>query len=86
METRGSVLLVDDEERILKTLSRALRDDGHDVVVASSGERALALLNERGFDLLVVDHRMPKLSGLELIRKVVDTDMDDAADAQRPAS
>ena len=85
METRGSVLLVDDEERILKTLSRALRDDGHDVVVASSGERALALLNERCFDLLVVDHRMPKLSGLELIRKVVDTDMDDAADAQRPA-
>ena len=72
METRGSVLLVDDEERILKTLSRALRDDGHDVVVASSAERALALLTERDFDLLVVDNRMPKLSGLELIRKIVD--------------
>lgn len=72
METRGSILLVDDEERILKTLSRALRDDGHDVVVASSGDRALALLDERDFDLLVVDNRMPKLSGLELIRKIVE--------------
>ena len=80
MKNTECILLVDDEERILKTLSRALRDDGHDVVVASSGVRALALLNERDFDLLVVDNRMPKLSGLELIRKVAES-----SDTQRPA-
>ena len=70
METRGSILLVDDEERLLKTLGRALRDEGHEVSVASSGLRARAMLDERGFDLLIVDHRMPELTGLELIREL----------------
>ena len=37
---RGSILLVDDEEKILKRLGRALRDDGHDVVEASSAREA----------------------------------------------
>jgi two-component system response regulator AtoC len=68
---RGSVLLVDDEEGILKTLGRALREDGHEVVATPSpadGERFLA---ERAFDVLVVDHRMPGKTGLELIRGLV---------------
>lgn len=55
----------------MKTLGRALRDDGHEVVVISSGEGALDLLNERDFDLLVLDNRMPGLSGLDVIRKLV---------------
>jgi DNA-binding NtrC family response regulator len=67
---RGSILLVDDEERILKTLGRALRDEGHDVYVTSSARKALSLLSERSFDLLVVDNRMPEVSGLELIREL----------------
>ena len=55
----GNILLVDDEERILKRLGRALRDDGHDVTVSASSTRARSMLNERSFDLLVVDNRMP---------------------------
>ncbi len=82
MATRGAILLVDDEERILKTLSRALRDDGHEVVVTDNGKSALALLGERDFDLLVVDNRMPGLSGLELIRKLVNPSSE--GDADRP--
>jgi DNA-binding NtrC family response regulator len=65
---RGSILLVDDEERILKTLSRALKDEGHDVFVTSSATKARELLSERSFDVLIVDNRMPQVSGLELIR------------------
>jgi two-component system response regulator AtoC len=64
---RGSILLVDDEERILKTLGRALRDDGHDVVTTSSASEAARLLAERPFDVLVVDHRMPGRTGLDLV-------------------
>ncbi len=67
---RGSILLVDDEERILKTLGRALRDEGHDVYVTSSAKKAQSLLTERSFDLLVIDNRMPEVSGLELIREL----------------
>jgi two-component system, NtrC family, response regulator AtoC len=67
---RGSVLLVDDEEKILKRLGRALRDDGHDVVEASSAREAQRHLADRPFDLFVVDNVMPGMSGLELLRDV----------------
>ena len=66
----GSVLLADDEERILKTLGRALREEGHEVVATTSALEARRLLAERPFDLFVVDHRMPERTGLELIRDI----------------
>jgi len=68
---RGSILLVDDEEKILKALSRALRDAGHEVVDTSSAREAQRLLAERSFDVVLVDNVMPQLSGLELIREYV---------------
>jgi DNA-binding NtrC family response regulator len=64
----GSILLADDEEGILKTLGRALREDGHQVTATTSAAEAARLLSERPFDVLVVDHRMPGRTGLELIR------------------
>jgi DNA-binding NtrC family response regulator len=72
VDPRGTILLVDDEEKILKTLGRALRDDGHEVVTASSAADALRRLMERAFDLLIADHRMPDRTGLELIGEVVE--------------
>jgi DNA-binding NtrC family response regulator len=66
----GSVLLVDDEERILKNLSRALRDEGHEVVTTTRSDDVLRLLGERPFDLLVIDNRMPRKTGLEVLREV----------------
>jgi len=70
---RGSILLADDEEKILKRLGRALRDEGHDVVEASSAREAQRLLSERQFDLFVVDNLMSGMTGLELIREVAAT-------------
>ena len=52
----GAVLLVDDEEKILKRLGRALRDQGHDVVEAGSAREAQRQLAQRPFDLLVFDN------------------------------
>ncbi len=72
-DIRGSILLVDDEEKILKALGRALRDAGHRVVDTSSPRDAQRLLAEGAFDLLLVDNVMPELSGLELIREYVKT-------------
>jgi DNA-binding NtrC family response regulator len=65
---RGSILLADDEEGILKTLGRALREEGHQVTATTSAAEASRLLAERPFDVLVVDHRMPGRTGLEIIR------------------
>ena len=70
---RGSILLVDDEEKILKRLGRALRDEGHEVVEASSAREAQRQLTERQFDLFVIDNVMPGMTGLELIREVAAT-------------
>jgi DNA-binding NtrC family response regulator len=67
----GSVLLVDDEAKLRQALARALVEDGHDVVPTGSPREALRLLNERPFDLLVIDNLMPELSGLEVIRQIV---------------
>jgi DNA-binding NtrC family response regulator len=71
MDPRGTILLVDDEEKILKTLGRALRDDGHEVTTATRAAEAQKLLAERAFDVLIVDHRMPDRTGLELIGDLV---------------
>jgi len=80
MDPRGSILLVDDEEKILKALGRALRDEGHEVVAASGAREAQRLLAGRPFDLLVVDNRMPEKTGLELIRELASS----TAESERP--
>ena len=54
--THGSILLADDEEKILKRLGRALRDEGHEVVEATTIREAQRHLREHSFDLLVVDN------------------------------
>src|SRR6476646_5266237 len=74
--SRGSILLVDDEEKILKSLGRALREAGHAGVDTASPREAQRLLVERPFDVLVVDNMMPELSGLDLIREYVGTTAD----------
>jgi DNA-binding NtrC family response regulator len=67
---RGAVLVLDDEEKILKRLGRALREEGHDVVEAGSPREAQKQLTQRAFDLFVVDNVMPGMTGLELLRDV----------------
>jgi two-component system NtrC family response regulator len=71
MSLRGSILLVDDEEKILKALGRALREAGHEVIESRSPRDAQRLLAERAFDVLLVDNVMPQLTGLDLIREFV---------------
>ena len=66
---RGSILLVDDEEKILKALGRALREARHEVIETNCPTEAQRLLAMRPFDVVIVDNVMPKLSGLDLIRE-----------------
>jgi DNA-binding NtrC family response regulator len=77
----GSILLADDEEKILKTLGRALRDDGHEVVTALNAKEAARLLAERSFDLLIIDFLMPDRTGLDVIRDLAAG----TPEAERPA-
>lgn len=62
------ILVVDDEAAIRKALVTLLTAAGHDVSTASSGEEGLASLAEREVDLVLVDMRMPGMSGLEMLQ------------------
>ena len=71
--SNGSILLVDDEEKILKRLGRSLRDEGHEVVEATTIREAQQQLAQRAFDLMVVDNVMPGMTGLDFIRELAQT-------------
>ena len=64
------ILLADDEQSILTLLSYPLRQDGYDVVRASSGAEALERFAESEFDLVVLDVMMPSVDGLEVCRRM----------------
>src|SRR4029453_5211973 len=70
MSATGSILLVDDEEKILKTLGRALRTEGHRVVESGSAREAKRVFSA-SFDVLILENLMPGPPGLELIRELV---------------
>ncbi len=68
----GSVLVVDDEPRILSALRRTLERDGWEVLTAESPREALQHLERRPVDLILSDHKMPGMSGLEFLRRAAD--------------
>ena len=73
-ERRPRVLVVDDEPSILELLSRGLSSAEYEVDVASNGPLALECVNERVYDLLITDLRMPGMSGLNVIREARNAD------------
>ncbi|MBJ6765811.1 response regulator [Myxococcaceae bacterium JPH2] len=64
------VLVADDEPAVLEVLSQVVEDLGHDVVQARDGEEALGLARARSPHLVVTDHVMPRMSGVELCRRM----------------
>ncbi|MGH2996305.1 MAG: response regulator [Gaiellaceae bacterium] len=70
METRHTVLLVDDEESIQKLLGFSLEKAGYRVVRARDGEEALARFRGEPVDLVVLDLMLPKVDGLDVCRRL----------------
>jgi two-component system response regulator FlrC len=64
------ILVADDEPGLREFVSDALELDSHTVVTAKDGREAAKLLDERGFDLVITDLKMPGMTGLDLLRKV----------------
>ncbi|MCL4524698.1 MAG: response regulator [Acidobacteria bacterium] len=65
-----SVLVVDDELLTLRTINRALSEEGFDVFVAIDGEKALEVFREEKPDLVLVDIVLPGLDGIEVLREI----------------
>jgi CheY-like chemotaxis protein len=70
--SRGKILVADDEDLVLSMLSSALSSQGYQVSCARDGQEALDIFLAKKFPiaLVLLDHSMPKLSGLELYTKI----------------
>ncbi len=64
------VLIIEDEESIRLLLRYDLKAAGYEVELAEDGETGLEMALSRSYDVLIVDWMLPRLSGLELVRKV----------------
>jgi len=72
-EMAKKILVIDDEELIIKSLVKLLTKSGFDVFIAKNGQDALAMIEcEELFDLLLVDIRMPGMDGVETVRAIND--------------
>ena len=69
-EMEAKVLLVDDEEEFLETLSSRLEMRGLKVSAVTSGEQAVTEAKEQEYDAIVVDLSMPGIDGLETLRRI----------------
>src|SRR2546430_12289419 len=64
------ILVVDDDKGILITLRSSLEQNGYVVYSAESGEEALEVFAQHRIDLIVLDLKLPDISGLEVCKKV----------------
>jgi len=65
-----SILVVDDEELTIRTISRALRQDGFEVLTAASGEEAVKVFHDQKPDITLLDIVLPGIDGVEVLRQV----------------
>ena len=64
------VILIEDETNIRSMYAEILKDEGYDVVEISEGKEGLDVLKEGKWDLLLLDIMLPKLDGVELLKKL----------------
>ncbi len=64
-----TILIVDDEESVRKSLADVMRDEGYDVVTAASGREGIDLLSESHPSLALLDIAMPEMDGIEVLRR-----------------
>jgi DNA-binding NtrC family response regulator len=66
------ILIVDDEERMRHLISIMLERQGHRVAQAGDGVEALALVEERPFDMVIADIKMPRMDGMALMTRITE--------------
>jgi DNA-binding NtrC family response regulator len=72
----AKVLLVDDEDDFVKVLAERLEVRGLQVLTANCGRKAIEMVGEQGFDIIVLDLAMPGMDGLETLKAIKDHDPD----------
>jgi len=75
MNKETKILLVEDEKHLAKGLSFNLKKEGYQVTVAEDGLAALDCLREDSFDMMILDLMLPKMGGMEVVKKVRETNI-----------
>jgi len=70
MAKKSSILVVDDEDALRSVLSNELINEGYDVRTASDGDEAIVELNKAQFDLVLLDIKMPRVNGFEVLKHI----------------
>ena len=68
----ATLLIIDDEKAIRKTLSEILTIEGYTIEEAADGEEGLRKFKEKTFDAVLCDIKMPKIDGLEFLQKATE--------------
>ncbi len=68
------ILIVEDEIQIAEPLRKNFLEEGHHAMIANNGEEALKLVDKIQFDVIVLDWKMPKMSGIEVCKKLRDAE------------
>ena len=68
--SQGKILAIDDEKNIRHLISNEFSLEGFEVVTAASGEEGLKLFNSRMFDMVLLDIKLPRLSGIEILMQM----------------
>ncbi|ACI21905.1 sigma-54-dependent transcriptional regulator [Thermodesulfovibrio yellowstonii] len=71
---KGKILIIDDEVGILDTVSGILEDEGYTTLTAKDAETAIEILDKEDVDLVFLDVWLPKMSGIEAIKKIKEKD------------
>ena len=76
MDNNGKkIVVVEDEAHLAKGLQFNLEREGYRVTLVDNGQSALDLLGKEEFDLMILDIMLPKVSGLEVARRIRKTNM-----------
>ena len=67
---KGRILIVDDEPIVLRSCQRILRGEDYEIDVCGDGLSALGMINENDYDVLILDIKMPRMDGIEVLRRV----------------
>jgi DNA-binding response OmpR family regulator len=70
------ILLVEDERRVASFISRALRENSYAVDLAETGEKAIAMAARKPYDSILLDVRLPGLSGIQVCRELREAEID----------
>ncbi|MBI5216254.1 MAG: response regulator [Ignavibacteriae bacterium] len=68
MDNQHKVLVVDDEEALRTVLSGELVNEGYKVGTAADGDEAIAIIKQEQFDIVLLDIKMPKVDGFEVLK------------------